>query len=211
MKNRLNEILKPHFLVAVFFMLAGCLVLEIIIHECGHMVTTWILGGKTTRIVFFGFQLYPGIDFSKWEGLKASVPFEGIQSNWEAGLILFMGAGTATIVAYLLLLVPAIHRKTRKWTCAFLIILSIGCAWDIITYTLLPLFGLPNRLVVGRVFAEPLAGSELMGMPKTYVVIAVVLHFALYHVLLAIMLVKIYKAILRCEANHSIQAPLTRA
>ncbi len=175
---------KPRVLVTGLMLIAACVVSEIAIHECGHMLAIWICGGRINSVFFFGFQLYPDVVLTKWHGLMAQVPSDGIKSDWGHGFIALMGAGTSLVIAYLLLLPLGLYRKAINWFFIFLMLLALGCAWDSITYVLLPLMGLPHRLVTGSVYAEPLEGLALMGIERSYGVIAVLIHFLLYHVLL---------------------------
>jgi|GEM_PF-3203392 len=205
---KLKNVLKPRNIVATVFLLAICLVIGIIIHECGHIIATWICGGSIKSIILFGFQLYPEINLSDWHGIVARVAWDGVKSEWKHGFILFMGAGTTMIAAYMLLLIVSFLRNKQTWKVLFITVLSIGCAWDIITYSLLPIIGIPHRIIIGYYYTEPVEGMILMGIPKTVGVMIVVLHMFIYHFVLFEILLKEISAIKDIKADKSIQGTI---
>jgi hypothetical protein len=143
-----------------------------IIHESGHALTAWALGG-TIESVRVHLPTRPG--FVRIEYLLPA-------GGWRKGLADLMGTGATTIVAYGLVLAVLAHRS-QVWPRFVLLPVSLVCAWDMFLYGTLPLLGLRRFLVFGGRHAEPVSGAGMVGIPKWLFLLMLALSFIVFHYL----------------------------
>jgi hypothetical protein len=184
--------------------LVGAAVFGTIIHEGGHCLSAVALGGRVKMIIVFpGIELYPKIKLDRWDfGVLAGCDTDGVNSKTGKGFVTFMGSGSNLIAAYLVL-VTAIFIKP-KWLCIMLILQAMVYGWDIITYSILPLFGIPHHVIMGGRRSEPLLGALSMGCPKFVYFVSLFVHSVLLHsVIVGIVLKRgLHKTILSNMGLH---------
>jgi hypothetical protein len=186
-----NQISYGKIILFLFCTFLGAATFGTIIHEGGHCLSAVALGGHVAMIVVFpGVELYPEIklDLRRHWPVIGGCDYDGIDSRAGRGFILFMGSGSNLIVAYIVLIVAAFIKP--RWLCIMLILQAIVYGWDIITYSTLPLFGIPHHVIIGGRDPEPLLGATRMGCPKIVYFALLFLHFALFHFVLTSVVLK---------------------
>jgi hypothetical protein len=152
-------------------------------HEIGHALAALACGSKIREIrVMPGIQLYPSL--KKASCRTVVINYTEPPARWQRGLVAFMGTGSTTVLAYLLLALLWWLRPSRYWQ-AFLAVTAILLAWDMYLYSTLPLLGLRRFIFFGGHHAEPVHAMELMGVPKVLFLTGLILSFVAFHSLLA--------------------------
>jgi hypothetical protein len=143
-----------------------------VIHESGHALTAWALGGEI-QSVRIGFPRKLGF---------YHVGYTPPSKDWQKGLTALMGTGATTIVAYALALV-VLNSHPSLWLRLSGLAIAWVCAWDMFLYATLPLLGLRRGLVAGGRHAEPVDGAQLMGVPAWLFLIGLTVSFVAFHAL----------------------------
>jgi hypothetical protein len=140
-------------------------IIRLIIHESGHLVTAIILEAKIKYIVIMpGIKLYPEIALEAWKGWGAAIDYTLENGTpFKSGLIALMGSGSAALVGYLTTLLLFFLKKPGLFQIG-LLAFSLICAWDMITYSILPEIGLKHWIFFGGALPEPMIGAVYMGM-----------------------------------------------
>jgi hypothetical protein len=155
-----------------------------IIHEAGHCLTAVALGGRIKMIRMIpGIEIYPQVKFVGWDfSTFGGCSTTGVKSQVGKGFGHFMGSGSTLIVAYLLLLASRFIKQ--KWICIMLLLQALIYAWDIISYSVFPLFGLRHWLIIGGLYPEPLRGAITMGCPQAVYFVCLLMHLVVFHIVL---------------------------
>jgi hypothetical protein len=196
MKKRL--IIQLCFLlICAFFM---SLIAGSFIHEGAHIVMLQAGGSQLKQIVIMpGIQLYPEIEKVKWSGYVVGVALTESSSQFFSGLSLAMGSTANAIASYLLLVIVFLMR--RGWRVKLVFLLSgFVLAWDLIAYSIFPLFGLRHWIFIGGNYAEPIKGASMLGIPLCVSYLVVFVHVIFYHFVFGRAFLRFAKSIF--EFNH---------
>jgi hypothetical protein len=162
-----------------------------LIHEAAHIVVFWA-GGSQLKGAYVapGIQLYPEIKKVKWSGYVCGVSMSESSSDFVRGLSLVMGSTANAVASYLLL--TLVFLKCKGWKIKLVLLLvSFLFAWDLIGYSIFPLFDLRHWIFIGGDYAEPIVGASMLGIPlwASYLIVFVhvfVFHFIFRHAFLSI-------------------------
>lgn len=168
--------------IAVVFAVVLCLC----VHEGGHAVAAKLLSRPIYSITFApGLQLYPELKRVPWNGsFLGKVDLGEMSASWQTGLIRLMGCGTTALLSYGMIGAVFYMAKTRRMTVAILRITATVFAWDILTYSVMPEFGLPHFIFFGGSVQEPVEAAQLLGVPLPLFWTLLALHAVGFHILL---------------------------
>ena len=177
--------MKKHLVAQFVFLLICAFFLSVvavtIIHEGAHIIVSQAGGSQVKEIVVIpGIRLYPHIERVKWSGCVAGVALTDFPSQFYNGLCMAMGSSANAIASYLLLVLVFLMR--RCWQIKLILLLvSFVLAWDLIAYSIFPLFGLRHWIFIGGNYAEPIRGASLLGIPLWVSYLTVFVHVVFYH------------------------------
>jgi hypothetical protein len=158
-------------LLALASVIVGGLLCKIV-HECGHALTAVVLGGRIESVrISLPLPSRPG-----FFRIRYSLP----SSDWRNGLTDLMGTGATTILAYGLVLAVFLTRPPL-WLRLAALSAAFVCAWDMFLYATLPLLGLRRFLILGGRHAEPVYGTELIGIPPWLFLSLLAVSFLVFH------------------------------
>jgi hypothetical protein len=155
-------------------------------HEGGHALAALACGCRIREIrIMPGIQVYPSLKRAACR--TVAIAYTEPSGPRRQGFVAFMGTGLTTLLAYLLLALLVWLRPSGYYR-TFLAVMAVLAAWDMYSYSTLPLLGLRRFVVFGGSHAEPVHAMELMGIPKAPFLIAVAASFLVFHSLLVLIL-----------------------
>lgn len=157
-----------------------------ICHEGGHALTALACGCTIRQIrIMPGIQIYPSLKRAACR--TVAISYTEPAGPRRRGFVAFMGTGSTTLLAYLLLALLGWLRPSG-YCRTFLAVMAVLAAWDMYSYSTLPLLGLKRFVVFGGSHAEPVHAMELMGVPRAPFLIALAVSFLVFHSLLVLIL-----------------------
>lgn len=164
--NKITKSLRFIFLIGLI--IVGILT-NIVLHEFGHCLPAIYKGGSINRIVVLGYEIIPNIGMKTHFGLVAFASpnwaSKNDPDNYWKGITKLSGAAFTLFVSFISVIVLLLIKPKRLLR--YLLLIPAFGFLDIFTYSFLELFGLPHRLIVGRIYAEPIEGMMQMGFSKT--------------------------------------------
>lgn len=156
------------------FLFIGCvfaLYLSIIIHEFGHGIPAILKGGGISKIVIFpGYEVYPHFGKKEFFHLiqtgysESNWPIGYKPNDFDLGLEKFLGSGLTLIISFVSVMLLWLLKP--KGFLKFVLMIFSFLFLDILSYSLFPSIGLPNRIFIGEINAEPVEGLKMMGLSK---------------------------------------------
>jgi hypothetical protein len=150
----------------VVVLIIAALTVGTFVHEIiGHGLTAVALGGRITRVVILGMQVYPSPAFVDWPIVSGygCIDTDGVADGPCKHLVDLAGSMSTWFVAVLANVLLWTRRRWYGWPRAVVIVLSLF--WiDLFTYTL-PSWGIRRSVLWGpRDVSEPYDAAVALGI-----------------------------------------------
>jgi hypothetical protein len=151
-----------------------------IVHEVGHTLAALACGAHVRDIrIGPGIQIYPRLARAPCRAF--TIHYSQPKTVWQRGFVAFMGTGSTTIAAYVLLLL-AWRLGLPAWGRLSLAVAALPCAWEMLLYSTLPRLGLRHFVAFGGQHTEPVDGMKLMGVPMAGYALFLALSLVGFHI-----------------------------
>ncbi len=161
-------------LLVILSITIGCF-LGTLLHESGHILAALLFNSQIEKIRIGPFlQIFPCVKVVDFNVNLGEVIIKSFKSEVAQGVFEISGSGLNALISVVGLFL--LHRIEFSKKITVIMIISIFIlAWDIISYSFFPIFGLPHWIIIGGIESEPLNGAELLSIPNSIFYLLVII------------------------------------